>query len=260
MDLFGLEVLEGPGTILFARNTRQYIEWFYNEYTGPREGIRGQVVNVRAIIRTTGQVEGIGVERKRNFVRNRKKIYFGGSGKYISSDEGTTAEEGAAHWEVMSSPSEQRFGEFHSASNGQYDDRRLQILGELCFGAFIGVQYTIEMAYSLRDPSITLEEITSEPFSTSEYRDIYLNDWLQAEDPIGAFDSVRCTGQPIPLTAAPTASPTFISEPSATPSAIASSEVPVSKAAAISLFPAKHFVFESSSFNSHTSFSCRSYL
>ena len=231
MNLFGLEVLESPGATLFRRNTRQYIEWFYNDYEGPRETIRGQVLNVRAIIRVIDTVEGTGVVRNRKFERNRKKIYFGGSGKYISSGESSTTDEDTAHWEVMSSPSEQRFGEFHSASNGQQyqvdeknlnDDRRLQGLEELCIGAFTGVQYTIEMAYSLSDPGITLEDIVSEPFSTSEYRNIYLNDWLKATDPIGAFDSVRCSGPPMLFTAAPSVAPSAI-------------EVPVSEHATIAL-------------------------
>jgi len=62
MDLFGLEeVLESPGQVLFIRNTKQYIEWFYNDYEGPRNSIRGQVLDVRAVVRVSGQVEGIGV-------------------------------------------------------------------------------------------------------------------------------------------------------------------------------------------------------
>lgn len=59
MDLFGLEeVLESPGQVLFIRNTKQYIEWFYNDYEGPRNSIRGQVLDVRAVVRVSGQVEG----------------------------------------------------------------------------------------------------------------------------------------------------------------------------------------------------------
>ena len=229
MDLFGLEILEQPGTILFTRNTKRYIEWFFNDYEGPREGIRGQVFNVRAIIRTTGTVEGIGVERK------RKKIYLGGNGKFVSSDKRPTDED-SVHWELMSSPSEQRFGEFHSASNGlqrqlgengQDDDRKLQGLGEFCFGRFTGVRYTLELAYSLSNSDITPEDIASEPFSTSEYRDIYMNDWLKADDPIGAFDSVRCTGSPRLFTAEPSVAPSVAisATPSATPSATTAAPV-----------------------------------
>lgn len=222
MDFFGLEDWNSQGTILFSRNTRRYIEWFYNQYEGPKEGIRGHVFAVRAIIRSTGAVKG----------ELRKKIYFGGgSVKYITTGKDSSATgEDSVHWEVMSSPSEQRFGEFHSASNGlqrqlaendQEDERKLQSLEDLCFGEFIGVQYTIEMAYRLSDPDITLEEIVSEPFSTPEYRDDYLNVWLKGDDPVGAFDSVKCTGEPRIYTAAPSAAPTVISAtPSATPTII----------------------------------------
>lgn len=215
MDLFGLEVLDGPGYVIFTRNTKQYIEWFYNEYQGPKEAIRGQVMDVTALIRVLDHVEGVGVER------NRKKIYLGGRGKYLSSDDRSV-------WDAMNSPSEQWFGEFHSASHGErrqldengQDDRKLQDLGELCFGRFIGVRYTLEMAYRLSNPDITLTEVISEPFSTSEYRDIYLNEWLKADDPVGAFDSVKCTGPPKLFGVTPTAAPSVFSAtpPSAVPS------------------------------------------
>lgn len=222
MNFFGLEGWNSQGTILFSRNTKKYIEWFYNQYDGPKEGIRGHVFAVRAIIRSTGAVSG----------ELRKKIYFGGSPKYISYDESSTDEDSVL-WEVMSSPSEQRFGEFHSASNGlqrqldendEEDERKLQSLEDLCFGEFVGVQYTIEMAYRLSDPDITLEEIVLEPFSTREYRDDYLDVWLKGDDPIGVFDSVKCTGEPRIYTEAPTATPTVIS--SATPSATPSTSIP----------------------------------
>lgn len=204
---------------MFSRNTRRYIEWFYNQYDGPKEGIRGNVFSVRAIVRSTGAVTG----------ELRKKIYFGGRAKYISYDESSTGEDND-NWEVMSSPSQQRFGEFHSASTGlqrqldendQKDERKLQSLEDLCLGQFIGVQYTIEMGYRLSDPDITLDEIVSEPFSTPEYRNDYLNVWLKGDDPIGVFDSVKCTGEPFVYTAEPTAAPTLISAtPSETPSKI----------------------------------------
>lgn len=61
MNLYGLEVLDGAGYVIFTRNTRNYIEWFYNDYQGPKEAIRGQLFAVRALIRVFGQVEGVGV-------------------------------------------------------------------------------------------------------------------------------------------------------------------------------------------------------
>jgi hypothetical protein len=127
---------------------------------------------------------------------------------YIDLD---LTDEDSVYWEEMSSPSEQFFGEFHSASHGkqrQEEGRRLQDLGDLCVGKFIGIQYSLEIRYRLTNPDITLDEIINEPFSTREYREIYMNDWLKANDPIGVFDCVRCTGQPrIVVPGAPSPAP-----------------------------------------------------
>lgn len=171
-----------------------------------------------------------------NTTRKRKKIYLR---KYISSEEDdTTFDEGNEHWEAMSSPSEQFFGEFHSSvSHGEFhsqrqldetsdeeDERRLQISMDsvnvnldFCVGRYIGVQYSITMMYRLRNSEITLEEVLNEPFSTAEYRDIYLNEWLKADDPIGAFDNVRCAGQPRRFTDAPSVAPSKKEEPTTEP-------------------------------------------
>ena len=224
MNLFGLEErLERPGTILFSRNTRQYIEWFYNDYEGSREEIRGQLSNVRAIVRVAGQVLGVEEERDEN------KVYMNfGRRKFHSSKE-----RNIEHWEVMGSPSEQRFGEFHFASHGSQRNlnensdsigkRKLQDSGELCFGRFAGVRYTIQMSYRTSNSDVTVDEIVLEPFSTSEYRDIYLNEWLKADDPVGAFDDVRCSGEPTLVVVAPSAAPSSVT---ATPSVAPTTQLP----------------------------------
>ena len=170
-----------------------------------------------------------------NTTRQRKKIYLR---KYASSEADATFDEGNEHWEAMSSPSEQFFGEFHSSvSHGEFhsqrqldetsdeeDKRRLQISMDsvnvnldFCVGRYIGVQYSITMMYRLRNSEITLEEVLNEPFSTAEYRDIYLNEWLKADDPIGAFDNVRCAGQPRRFTDAPSVAPSKKEEPTTEP-------------------------------------------
>ena len=175
MGLFGLEaILELVGTILFSRNTKQYIEWFYNDYEGNREEIRGQLSNVTAIVNFIGQVLGVEDESDEN------ELYM--------------------------------------------NVGKLQESGELCFGQFTSVQYTIQMSYRTSNPDVTVDEIVLEPFSTSEYRETYLNDWLKANDS-SEFDNVACSGEPTLVAVAPSDAPSS-SSITATPS---SSSIPTLK-------------------------------
>ena len=234
MDITGLqsELLPSDET-LYNERTAQYIEYFYNNYTLNDGQLRGDVLDVVAMVNVTEQEIGDSSVVARSSWRHSNTAFAFDDETNVDKDRGNPDEEEVQQYHTeytmdnsafMSSKKEkkkkkknEKFGSrghhpqskttqksspqrAHSTSRGG-KSRKLQIADDAnCTGPTLSLVFTISLEYRLRgtnSSNLTLSEIINEPFSTAAHRDEYLNDFLKqsSDDGDDPFEDVTCTSE-----------------------------------------------------------------
>lgn len=181
MNMFGLTSdLVSPGPEIYNRRTALYIEEFYNN-DDSTDGIRGSVSDVVATVTINDQIAPSSAVRSS----------FNTKSASIVVHQGPRKKRGKHDDEKDFLPIQKRFGSVgHSGRSLQEDP---------CSGSFLTLVLAVTVEYQSSDASLTPEDIIAEPFSTAEFRDLYMNDYLKSNT--GAvtfvFNDLTCTGEMI---------------------------------------------------------------
>lgn len=176
MGLYGLNQLEGPQAVWYNVRTANYIEFFYNDVEGctsNNEGIRCQVFEVNANVVLTDQIPPAEATKLSPMTKNLKSDYS--TGKHTAMD-------------FLPSTKRFKFGQNDRIPSSQGKSRSLQT-AEDCSGPFLSAISNMTIDFRSTDVSITIDQILKEPFSTEQYRNIYLN--LLTND--GQLPNLTCT-------------------------------------------------------------------
>ena len=246
------DLVEGSGLNYYQDATARYIRIFYNNYTVADDTIRGQVIDVTAEVAITNQEVTDGTETdgggelssyiptlsptpvlerisltRWNGDDEGDEEFLPESGTNDNEAEDTSAvskkkkrTKHTAHLSLTKLVPPRRLSE-----SMDVDIMRELQLNETCAGQGLDLVFTVTIEYRLTggasNSSYTDDDIINEPFSTSDYRDVYLNDFLQGSESAGNFDSVTCTS-PINFpdgngTGNATLAPTISPRPSGSP-------------------------------------------
>ncbi len=192
MRLYGLNQLEGADANWYNTRTANYIEFFYNsveECTSNNEGIRCQVIDVNANVALTDQIPPAEVKRISPVTKSTASDYF--NEKHNAMD-------------FLPSMKRFKFGQNGRIPSSEGKRRSLQD----CSGPFLSAITNMTVDFRATNLSVTIDQILAEPFSTEEYRNIYLN--LLTTN--GQLPDLTCTSE-IEIPNEPP-SPTTTSQPS----------------------------------------------
>ncbi|KAL7469466.1 hypothetical protein ACHAXS_009719 [Conticribra weissflogii] len=192
MRLYGLNQLEGADANWYNTRTANYIEFFYNsveECTSNNEGIRCQVIDVNANVALTDQIPPAEVKRISPVTKSTASDYF--NEKHNAMD-------------FLPSMKRFKFGQNDRIPSSEGKRRSLQD----CSGPFLSAITNMTVDFRATNLSVTIDQILAEPFSTEEYRNIYLN--LLTTN--GQLPDLTCTSE-IEIPNEPP-SPTTTSQPS----------------------------------------------
>eukprot|EP00804_Cyclotella_cryptica_P010241 CCRYP_016705-RA/>CCRYP_016705-RA protein AED:0.19 eAED:0.19 QI:249/0.5/0.33/0.66/1/1/3/0/1773 len=176
MRMYGMTDLTEPGQVLYNQRTALYMEDFYNGSSS--EGIRGQISGMTAIVQVLGQIPPSPIRASSNTRTSKIVIHHGkrqhtvnhssNQGSFVLNDKGD--------------------------SFGRGGGRFLQ--NNDCSGSFLTLRLKINITYTTLNSALTPDEVLKEPFSTAEYRDNYLNNYLD-NGPEGGrvFGDLTCTSE-----------------------------------------------------------------
>ena len=152
MRLYGMIELLELGQALYEERTALYIEEFYNGSSS--DGIRANISDMEAIVEIVGQIPP-------ETTRSSLKIAHHGIRKHRPKQH----------------PNEGAFSFQSNEKHFDFGDRFLQ--EDPCSGPFLLLRLKITITYVTLDTSLTAEEVLKEAFSTEEYRNDYVNNYLE---------------------------------------------------------------------------------
>ena len=226
MQLGGLgSELDSLSQEYWNSRTAQFIEDFYNNFTEANEGIRGEILDVIAEVALTNQEvvgsssgsSGGDVTRSRRPRSRIKKRNSSTRAFRISGDRSSRTRRAQ----------DTNTGDGNNATTPYHED--------CSDNPALSLVFTASLSYRTRGaPTLTVNDVIQEPFSTEAYRDAYVDIFLrQLEDQV--FNNVTCSsrvGLPPMDTPSMSPAPSLLSKsPTSAPSlSLTSSLVPSSTA------------------------------
>jgi hypothetical protein len=156
MRLYGMNDLLEPGLILYDQSTATFIENFYNLDGVNAEGIRAQVSDMQATVEVVGQIPP------------------------TSARKSSTVHHGARKHRSKHQPNEEVFSFHQNKKRFDFWGGQRFLQEDPCSGPYLLLRMKITITYVTLDTNLTSEEILLEVFSTPEYRDDYLNNYLMS--------------------------------------------------------------------------------
>ena len=175
MRLYGMTELLETGQVVYDERTALYVEAFYNGNS--TEGIRQNISDMEAVVEVVGQIPPESSSRSYLKPRSSATVYH----------------KIREHWSKRHS-NEDSFSFAPRKAHFDFTGRLLQ--EDPCSGPYLLLRLKITINYITLDTSLTAEEVLMEAFSTEEYRDDYLNNYLLFGE-VGeqVFSDLSCTSE-----------------------------------------------------------------